>query len=304
MQTFNLRQKRDVPGMVSEIFNYLKIHIWNIVKAILIFAGPFYIVGSIFFGKFYGNMMSVIETDPMAVLSSMAKILPASLIMIFGYLIFLAVIVSYMKLSLTLSKNEITLGLIYNDAKQYLWKYVGANLLLFIGIMLASIILGIALTIISPVLGFLMFMVGIIYVIIASSLFPFAIGIENANVFESIGRSFKLIKNNWWRTFAYYILVSIIQSFMAGIIMMPIYIIGFYKTFSSAIMEGAIPNFDQLGAILTILLPIVTFVNLFFYAFTGVGMGINYFSLVEQKEEVGLKEQIELINPENSSSEI
>lgn len=299
----DLRKKRTVSDMVSEIFNYLKIHILNIFIGLIIFAGPFYIVGSIFIGAFYGNLFSMIGTVGEPDITNMFTLIPAILCFMVGGVLFQAVIVAYMKLSLTLEKTEITLGLVYNDVRTYFWKYFGANLLFFFGVVMVMVILIIILTFISPVLGAFASMFGIFYIMIAFSLFPFSISIENTSVINSIGRSYQLIKGHWWRTFGYYILVSIIQSFMAGIIMMPIYIIGFYNTFSSAITDGTAPDMTQVGVIFSIVMPIVMFINLFFYSFTGVGLGINYFSLVEIKEEVGLKEQIELMNPENNVSE-
>lgn len=296
----NLRKKRTVSEMVSEIFNYLKIHIFNIFKALLIFAGPFYIVGSIFIGRFYGNLFSMIETmvdpDP----STFITLIPATILLMIGSIAFIGVIVGYMKLSLTLDKKEITLGLVYNEIRKYFWKYLGANLLVMFGIVIVVFLLGTLLTIVVPVLGVFVMMFGMIYIMIALSLFPFPIGIEESSAFNGITRSFQLIKNNWWRTFGFYILVSIIQSFMAGVIFMPIYIISMFNAFSSSITEGTPPDMQQIGFLFSIIMPIIMFISLFFYSFTGVGMGINYFSLVEQKEEVGLKEEIEAMNPESN----
>lgn len=301
--TVNLRKKRTVPEMISEIFNYLKIHIYNIFKALLLFVGPFYIIGSIFFGYFYGSMFAVLETNPEAILTKVIFLVPGTILILVGAVAFQAVIVSYMKLSLKLDKTEITLSILYNDAKQYFWNYFGANFLFMIAFIIAIVVVAVILTFMSPVLGVLATICGVIYVSVAFSIYPFAIGIENAPILESFKRSFHLIKNNWWRMLAFFLLASIIQSFMASIAMIPAYIISFYDMFSSAITEGIAPDMSQMGTIMSILMPVLMIINLFFYSFTAVGMGIAYFSLVEEKEEVGLKEQIEAMNPENSPSE-
>lgn len=301
--TINLRKKRTVPEMVSEIFNYLKIHIFNIFKAMLLFVGPFYIIGSIFFGYFYGSMFAVLETNPEAILAKVVFLIPGMILLIVGAVAFQAVIVSYMKLSLKLNKTEIALNILYNDAKQYFWNYFGANVLFIVAFIIVMVVVAIILTFLSPVLGVLATICGVLYVSVAFSIFPFAIGIENASILNSFNRSFHLIKNNWWRIFAFFLLTSIIQSFMASIAMIPAYIISFYNMFSQAITEGIAPDFTQLGTIMSILMPILMIINLFFYSFTAVGMGIAYFSLVEEKEEIGLKEQIDAINPNNELSE-
>ncbi len=53
--------------------------ILNLFKALAIFVGPFYIVGGIFVGSFYGNMFSMIETAGEPDFSSIISIFPGML---------------------------------------------------------------------------------------------------------------------------------------------------------------------------------------------------------------------------------
>jgi hypothetical protein len=58
--TFNLRKKRSVTDMVSDVFNYLKIHFLPLCKALLVLVSPFFLIGGIFMGLFYSNFFESI----------------------------------------------------------------------------------------------------------------------------------------------------------------------------------------------------------------------------------------------------
>ncbi|WP_075603862.1 DUF7847 domain-containing protein [Saccharicrinis aurantiacus] len=302
--TFQLRKKRTVSESVSDVFNYLKIHIWNLLKLMMVLVGPFFILGGILIGRVYGTMFSMFETTLEPNPFDFALFIPAYILLIIGGIFYQASIVSYMKMSLKHAKDEITLQLIFTDIKKYFWKYLGAGILLGIGISFVGFIVTLVLSIISPVLGVFVMMFGLIYLMIAFSIYPFSIGIEDASITDSFGRSFELIKGNWWSTFGYYILLYFIQGFISAIVIVPFYILAFYKMFSQLITNpNSQPDFSYLGSVMTFGIPIIMFVSLFLYCFYSVGFGMRYFSLVELKEEVGLAEQIEAMNVIDDSTE-
>ncbi len=297
MQTeFKLRKKRSSSEMVSEVFNYLKIHIWNLFKALLIIVGPFYIIGGILVGQFYGDIFTMAESavDPSA--ESFLVLIPAFLLLAVGGIFYQAAIVGYMKLSLDHSKEEITLQLLFAEIKQYFWRYFGANLLMGLGIGVTLGVVAGVLALVSPVLSVFVVMFGMIYLFVMVSIYPFPISVEGLSAYESIKRSFDLIRGNWWRTFGYYILLYFVQYFISLIVILPVYLVSFYRMFSDIIKTGAEPSVDQMGVIFSIIMPVIMFCSLFLGSFYLIGLGINYFTLVERKEEVGLAQEIEAMN--------
>ncbi len=303
--TLNLRKKRTVSEMVSEVFNYLKIHIWNLFKVLLVIVGPFYIVGSIFIGQFYGNFFTLAISAVQPSGGDFMMLIPSSILILIGILLYQLVIVSYMNLSLTYSKKEITIAMIFTHVKRKFWTMFGSNMLLMIGLIVTSIIVGILFSLITPFLAIFVIYLGLIYLMIALSLYTFPIGVENASAIGAFKRSFELIKGNWWRSFGYYILLYFIQAFIGALFMIPIYIILFYQLFSQSMGNpGTTPDMSFLGTAMTILMPVLMFIGLFISSFYAVGFGINYFSLVEMKEEIGLAQEIEALNDNSESSEI
>jgi hypothetical protein len=222
--------------------------------------------------------------------------IPIVILFSIGGIFFMGTIIGYMKLSLSYDRKEITLGMVYGEIKKQFWRYFFSYLLLVVGVIITLGIPAGLLYFLSPVFIPFVIMIGMTYLMIALSIYPYTIGIENAPILKSFQRSFHLIKGKWWRTFGYYILLSILQGLLVYVIMIPVYIIGFYDLFASAISTGTQPDPQHMFNIISIVIPIMMFIQLFFYAFTAIGMGINYFTLVEIKEEVGLREQIEAMN--------
>ena len=58
----------------------------------------------------------------------------------------------------------------------------------------------------------------------------------------------------------------------------------------------------SIGNIMAFTTPITMVISALAYSLSSIAAGINYFSIVEEKEEVGLKEKIESIDeePENN----
>ncbi len=302
---FNLRKKRTVSEMVSEVFNYLKIHIWNLFKVLLVIVGPFYIVGSIFIGRFYGGLFTMAATAVQPSASDFLMLIPSIILLFIGFLFYQLVIVSYLNLSLDYSKKDITIAMVFTRVKKRFWAMFGANLFFTFGMVIAFAVVGILLALISPILMVFVIYFAMIYVLIAFSLYPFPIEVENASIIESFKRSFELIKGNWWRSFGYYLLLYFIQSFIMGIFMMPIYFLVFFQAISQSMGNpGGAPDMSFLSTIMTIMMPVLMFISLFISSFYTIGFGIHYFSLVEQKDEVGLAQQIEALNTNSESTSL
>ena len=101
----------------------------------------------------------------------------------------------------------------------------------------------------------------------------------------AISSCFSLIKNNWWKTFGFLIILGLIASALSFVFQLPALIYQVITTIhvaqneTSQVTESLSILFSIIQAIGTSLLQLLPF----------TGIGILYFSLVEQKENPALR---------------
>ena len=130
-----------------------------------------------------------------------------------------------------------------------------------------------------------------IYVSVALMIIYIVGLIEDKGFFDSMSRSFYLVKNKWWLTFGLLIVLSLIQGFLGFLFQVPQYIAMFVIAFNSVDGNGT----DSFTEIILIVTTIISTLNFIFYAISLVGIAFHYFSLVEQKEAKGLLDKIDSI---------
>lgn len=116
---------------------------------------------------------------------------------------------------------------------------------------------------------------------------------ERLGATGSLDRSYKLVNKKWWATFALVLVLGLIAGMLAMVVFIPIYIL--------AIVVGLLGSFGGPGegaplAMLVImgvgylLMILVAFLTI---PLVRAGMGLWYFSLVEQTEGAGLRERLQ-----------
>lgn len=306
----NLRQKHSVSAMLTLVFKYVQEHFVNLVKSFSVLVLPWIVVSSICIGYVYSTFAEVLEsnnvTPDFTDFRSMLLLIPGC---IFGYIamiLFSGTITSYMKLALSHHKSEITLKMISSLVKKYFLK-------LFMGILLCGIsILVLYTLVIAPlitieatalvVVGIIIVYLSVFYFMVVISLYAFAIIIEEKSKMASFKRCFQLIYGYWWRSFGFIILLSIIQSMLSYILIIPVYAYNFWDIYAS-MLSGDEPDVSALTQAMKFMMPIMSVTYSFFFIISGVGFGVNYFSLVEIKDEVGLKEKIAAISEQTEIHE-
>ncbi len=243
---------------------------------ILRFAGPWLAI-TILATSLISNSIykaSISNTEPNEVV-----ILYGFLILLFlmiGFLVSIAATHSYISLYVKEGKGNFTIEDVGNLIKKKIFK------IFFAGILISLIV----------VLGFLFFYIPGIYLAIAMSFFSIVIVYEDANIGESISRSFKIIKGHWWETFGLTFVFGLIVGFASYVFIIPIYVI-----FIVAAIGG-----KTIGAGSVIVL--ILFISLYFVAYMffvslkQTIIAVQYFSLITNKEGMGLKERIASINKE------
>ena len=176
--------------------------------------------------------------------------------------------------------GTITVSDIYNKVKANFWKYLGTGLLVMIIVLLGLVALvipgyylGVALTFALPVITH-----------------------EGLSGRKAIDRSFKIISSNWWATLGFFIVLSILVGFVAYIVIIPLSMVSAFfliKSEFSSIYSFIYALINSLNLVLYFLIYVIIF----------IGINIKYFSLVEKKEQVGLKEEIEKMDVIKDESE-
>jgi hypothetical protein len=108
------------------------------------------------------------------------------------------------------------------------WRLIGVSFLTFL-IWIAAALPGIVLAIVGGVggstalvvVGFILAIIGVIYVWPLFSLAPAALVLERQPVTRALGRSRELVRHSWWRMFGILLLAAVIAGIVNGIISLP-----------------------------------------------------------------------------------
>jgi len=174
-----------------------------------------------------------------------------------------AVIYRYMKLYNQSEDGTVTVDQIKQDLLPNSLKLIGAGLLSYI------MVLAGALLCLIPGLY-----IGVVLTPMAAIIIE-----ENKGIGESIGRSFDLVKENWWRTFGFMFVMYVIVWIGSSIFQLPI---------SFAMMLGPIAGMENPDLIMGISMAISIILGYITTLFLFIAAGIWYYSLVEQQEGVSL----------------
>lgn len=265
-----LRKVRDVGETISATFEFIRLNFKNLFKAILYFAGPWYLV-AIALMAIGASTDAGYFTDRFNIYSSFSSVFS-------GIATLVATLAVYSYLRLYLDNDQDSSRISISGIKDLILKFVGPYILT--GLVLV-IIVGI---------GFVLLVLPGIYAIVALSLTFIIIVMERKDIFEAISRSHKLMKGYWWGTFGLLILLGILQGIIIFAVMIPVgFALGLEKIFTLDPM--AIYNISTTNLVISNL--IEYFVSLIAQMLPIVGIALRYFSIVEEKEGTGMEQEIE-----------
>jgi|GEM_PF-718582 len=285
-ELLNLRKDRDVGVALSDTFSFIGQNGKSFGKILLYLVAPFYVLGSLISGwsqyqmaDSIGDINNIIDPDDIFEIYASFPWLSIGLGMLLQ-LLASAVMTSCVFLFIRLYEKNFhneTNGLekakeiTVQDISSELWSHVpwvfGFTLILSLMIGIASVFL---------------FIPGI-FLAVATSLLFAVYFLEQKGFSESMSRSMELVRNNWWRTFGFWILLLVVFWVFNLIISFPLTII----TGGSALLGGT-----ELTTTAIIVQTITTFLSSMLYGVFTVGSAIWYYSLVEKKEAVSLENKI------------
>ena len=274
-QKIEFQRYRDFGQIINATFEFLRENFKQLAKAVIYLVGPFVLLTGIFGGLYQKDLFSFTST-----VKSLSEFGIA-----FGLYIFFAILTS-----LVLESTIYSYILLYLKRQDDIpievdevWLMVKSKTL---KILLFSIGYGLV-----TVFATILLIIPGIYVSV-SLMIIFIVGLnEDKGFFDSMSRSFYLVKNKWWFTFGLLIVLSLIQGFLGFLFQIPKYIAMFVVAFNSAEGNGT----SSTTEIIFIVTTIISSLNFIFYSISFIGIAFHYFSLVEQKEAKGLLDKIDSI---------
>lgn len=295
-----LNKRRDFGACIEDAFIFLRRNFKPIMRCFLYYAAPIFLVGTllgIFAIRTWINPLIESGSIPAAANVSM---LVLYLCLMIAYFIVYAMAFAAISAYHQKGNQNITSG----DITEHLWTYTGKLFVFFLLSMLAIFTLfGIAggLMFITPFFGllFLPLMVVFMYYSLPMQMTPYIIVHEKLGYVESFLRAVKLIKHNWWNTFALLFVVGLIGGMAAYALAMPAYIMMFVDGFSSMDPEAMMNANTGFWGILALVLYFLG--AMLASIFTNTSLVMKYYDLVAQKDSSHWDERIDQIGKRKDS---
>ncbi|MEX0610465.1 MAG: hypothetical protein WD016_02170 [Balneolaceae bacterium] len=272
MKEFTLQKYRDLGAILSDSFMYVRIHYKSLGKGLLLFVFPFYLVSGLLVGNAYTSIFTAAFSNP----ESMENMMLGGDLWLGILLLGLA---SGSLFTITLKHVQLARHTEDIEAMDLLEDF-GRNFLTLVGLYF--------LVIFAVGFSFLLLIIPGIYVGIKLFVSPAAAILEDRNPFDAIARSWELVEGHWWFTFAVYLVMYFITTFMTYVLIIPFTMV---ITFMSA--SGLDTTGEGLGSIMGVFYGILIILASLFSVLLLIAMSLHYFNLVERKEGVGLREEIE-----------
>ena len=295
--SYPLSRLRDFGATISDTITFLKMNLKALVLMYLIFVAPILLIATLLgadsFSEFFSGigsnvgdfLRSLQDFGPMMLLSVMMYILAA---MLYPTLVY-----RYMRLyeegeGQKPSIREVATGLIRQTLTN-----AGYSMILIFGLIVAALI------VIIPIIGFLVFFFGMIYLMINFTMLLPATTIETHRFPGGFKRAIELVKGRWWYTFGVVIIILMISWFFTMIISFTTSMIFGLASINFLDPESASEVFTRKYFLVTGLSAIL---QQLFYLIPHVGMGILFFSLREEKEAGGLAASLDALGTDPATT--
>jgi hypothetical protein len=285
-----LRRTRDFGQTISDTIQFLKAHWKNLILLYFIFVVPFLLVATLLgadslagFVKFFSA-----DTGVPGINKLYGIFTPQFLIALLMYFVsavsYSTIIYIYMRL---FEERGGVSPAISDVGALFFSRFMsnaGYMIVLIVGFIMMAVLA------IVPILGILLFIFGIFYLFVATSILFQINTIENNPFLQSFSRMFYLIRNNWWYTFGVFIILGLIYYFFSAVIGLV-----FNLIFSIGSINFLDPKsgLDFMNKRYFLVMGFSSIVQQIFMLIVYIGLGIHYFSLREQKDGSGLEARIE-----------
>lgn len=273
MQNFNLRKSRDVGDILTDTFQYIRIHYLVLGKGLLFFVMPLYLINAFLLQEYSNQVVGdIFDPNNLEILQVFfsGRYFLALFFSIVAYSLIPVIVLNHM--NLVSQGFEPQVSELIEDSLPLILKIIGLNIII-------AFIVG---------FSFLFLFFPAIFFGVKLSLAQSALVLEERDIMESVNRSWDLTKDFWWATFALLIVMYIITVFTTYVFILP-------TTILSIFLVNGVDAGDS-----TIFVTFITTLELIFNAigslFTAIiqiAMALHFFNLVERREGGALRSKIE-----------
>lgn len=286
--SFPLRRTRDFGETISDTILFLKGNWKQLLLLYVLFVVPFLLVATLLGARNFPSFFSSIGLGMGDIRRSFSNFGPQLLITMLLYMVagvvYPTLVYVYMRLFEAGGGRRPTL----QECAAMLMRRGSSNLVYAIASLMGFILL--ALLALIPLLGIFAIFFGLFYLIVNFAiLFPVNT-IEDHPFPNAFRRSFQLVKDRWWYTFGVAMVILLIYYFFASII-------GFTSMMITGIASVNFldpkPGMGMLSKKYFLVTGLSAVVQQVFYLILHVGLGIQYFSLREEKDGSGLEARLD-----------
>lgn len=306
---FVLYRKRDFSDVINATFAFLTSEILPYLKAIVLFCGIPILLTSILAAWFSDDIMGQIfvqifsggeNIEGMTANPGVLSLLYLTSFLAYFFLI--GITYAYLSVYSINGRGGFTSKDIWNEFASQFWPLLAIFILTVflvagtggIGAVVIMIITSLAGT--GTLAGLLIFLgtiafivLPVIYVMISFSLASMVLFVEKKGIIASFGRSFKLVSGYWWLTFGIVFILLLIVTALSMLFSLPVMVAGFIKGYFAMSGEGGIDNHSVALIVTSVLSGIGQYLV---YAILLIGIGVQYFSLREQKDNRDLLQKV------------
>jgi hypothetical protein len=298
----DIYQYRSIGEAINQSFTILRSHGFSLIGAMLkvsgVLAGAYFIFGYLSQQELMGNLESPNFGGGLSSFFTLTQLLNVLLSLLFSFLAQMAVY-AWIRAA---QEQE--------DAPQLnqVWKYIGSRIPTLLGVGLALIVvygllvaLFVSMGAAAAILVFVL-LIPFLYVFVRLGLFFPALILED-NRLSALRRSWNLVKEEWFSTFGFFIVLGIISYVLMIVVSIPFLVaagaiayfqLGESQGFESIFLSDAYFMANNISGVLTVFLNALL---------AGVGSSVWFGSLVDKKESVHIKKQIAEAAEEHNQTE-
>jgi hypothetical protein len=296
---------RDFSRKMNATFEFIRQNWKSLGKASLFIAGPPVLIASLIMGSFMGDLFDFTGAAPersLEMLTSTTFWLEMCLAMVLFLLssvMSLATINNYIILYEELKTPDIPTSVVWERVRITFWLYLRTTIYFFFTFLALGVVMTIPIGILSAVspvmvvLGVWALFVGFFYLLFSVSLTYIIRAYEGLGFFESLTRSFKLIRGKWWSTFGLIFILYLIMMMVSYIPIIPLYVVMAVTAFHNVTADAEANPFQNMGTTMMVFMAVYYMIQIILAALPNIGIAFQYFNLVEMKEAKWLMSNIE-----------
>lgn len=285
------KKQRELGEILSDTFNFVRLEFKSFFGTFIKIVGPYLLVLVLFIGGYFyylNSLVSYINIESEFAAFDAITMLFLFLGLFVSSICFLitskASVLFYIK-SYIENKGSVEFQEVRKSVYKNFWSFLGLMLLIW----LASIF--------AIALCFFPY----IYIWPIMTLTYCVMVFEEQTIMDSFQYPFKLIKDNWWITFATLLIVGIIVGILGGVLQVPAFLYSIIRS-AAIVIEADAETMPQLYDPIQIILSI--FGYLFQYLCTAmivVSTAFIFFNLNEKKNFTGTMERIQNLGKEDNN---